>query len=306
MSSNAAVDARGLAKAYRNNGPPAVADLTLAIEPGTVFGFLGPNGAGKTTVLKMLLGLTRPSSGEAYLFGRSIGHPKARERVGYLPELFGYPSWLTPREVLRFHASLAGVESNSRAEEIERVLQLVGIAARGNDRTGTFSKGMQQRLGLAVALLGRPRLIFLDEPTSALDPVGRVDVRDIVRGLRDASTTIFINSHLLTEVEQLCDRVAFFKQGRVVTEGSIDSIVGASQGVRIRFAGSANGAASQALQPFGEVSILDDIIEIVGAGPDCVPEIVARLVATGTRIREVTPLARTLEQRFLEIMDERC
>jgi ABC-2 type transport system ATP-binding protein len=305
-SNKTAIDSRQLTKAYRSNDPPAVADLTLTIEPGCVFGFLGPNGAGKTTVLKMLLGLARPSSGEALLFGRSIRDPHARDRVGYLPELFRYPPWLTPREVLEYHAALAGVPRADRTIEIERVVSLVGLATRAGDRTGTFSKGMQQRLGLAIALLGHPRLVFLDEPTSALDPLGRVDVRDIVRGLRDESTTVFINSHLLTEVEQLCDRVAFFRKGRIVADGSIDAIVGSSQGVRIKLDAQANGVATGALCRFGKARMDGDTIALSEISPERIPDAVAALVACGLRVREVTPLSRTLEQRFLELMDEKC
>ncbi|HEY1429750.1 MAG TPA: ABC transporter ATP-binding protein, partial [Candidatus Tumulicola sp.] len=293
-------------KAYRRTAPLAVAGLTLSIEPGCVFGFLGPNGAGKSSVLKMLLGLTKPSSGEAFLFGRPIECPQARERVGYLPELFRYPAWLTPREVLAFHTLLAGVQQNDRRAEIERVLSLVGLAARADDRAGTFSKGMQQRLGLAVALLGRPRLIFLDEPTSALDPVGRVDVREIVRSLRDGGTTVFINSHLLTEVEQLCDRVAFFQKGRIVADGTIDEIVGTSRGLRVRLERAAEPVIAQTLSAFGEVRIDADGVELLGIGPERIPDAVAALIASGARVCEVTPLARTLEDRFLELMDNRC
>jgi ABC-2 type transport system ATP-binding protein len=306
QSSKAAIDSLRLTKAYRSSDPPAVVDLTLTIEPGCVFGFLGPNGAGKTTVLKMLLGLTRPSSGDALLFGRSIDRPRARERVGYLPELFRYPPWLTPREVLGYHAALAGLRRPGRRAEIERVLSLVGLASRAADRTGTFSKGMQQRLGLAVALLGHPRLVFLDEPTSALDPLGRVDVRDIVRGLRDESTTVIINSHLLTEVEQLCDRVAFFRKGRIVADGSIDGIVGSSRGVRIKLDAQANGVATEALRAFGDARIDGDTVALSEIAPARVPDAVAALVARGARIREVIPLSRTLEQRFLELMDDKC
>ncbi|HXM07501.1 MAG TPA: ABC transporter ATP-binding protein [Candidatus Acidoferrum sp.] len=305
-SNKAAIDSLQLTKAYRSNDPPAVADLTLKIEAGCVFGFLGPNGAGKTTVLKMLLGLTRPSSGKALLFGRPIDRPHSRERVGYLPELFRYPPWLTPREVLDYHAALAGVPHAGRMTEIERVLSMVGLASRAADRTGTFSKGMQQRLGLAVALLGHPRLVFLDEPTSALDPLGRVDVRDIVRGLRDESTTVFINSHLLTEVEQLCDRVAFFRKGRIVADGSIDGIVGSSRGVRIKLDTQANGVATNALRAFGQVRIDGDTIALSEITTAQVPDAVAALVARGMRIRAVIPLSRTLEQRFLELMDDKC
>jgi ABC-2 type transport system ATP-binding protein len=301
-SNNAAIDSCQLTKAYRSKGPLAVADLTLQIEPGCIFGFLGPNGAGKSTVLKMLLGLTQPSSGAAFLFGRSIRSVRARLGVGYLPELFRYPPWLSAREVLSFHSALAGVARTDRAGEVERVLALVGLSQRAAERVETFSKGMQQRLGIAVALLGRPRLVFLDEPTSALDPVGRVDVREILRTLRDSGTTVFINSHLLTEVEQICDRVAFFRSGRIVAEGSISDIIGTQAGVRVRI-GAVDAARLQGVvRPFGNAEFAAGTLSLEDVRTEQVPEVVAALAAAGVPVYEVTPFARTLEERFLELM----
>jgi ABC-2 type transport system ATP-binding protein len=301
-SSSAAIAAHLLAKTYGAGKHVAVADLTLEIQPGCVFGFLGPNGAGKTTAIKMLLGLTRPSSGEATLFGTSVASRYARKRVGYLPELFRYPSWSTASEVLAFHCALADVARSDRPAEIERVLSVVGLASRAGERAGTFSKGMQQRLGLAVALLGRPRLIFLDEPTSALDPVGRVDVRDILRALRESETTVFINSHLLTEVEQICDRVAFFRNGRIVSEGTIAAILGSPKGVLIRIDGSAGEREAVALRQFGDAVIARDEIVLAGLAPERIPDVVAALVSAGSRVSEVQPRSRSLEQRFMELM----
>ena len=178
----AAIETAGLRKAY--GATLALDGLDLRVDRGEVFGFLGPNGAGKTTVVKLLLGLTRASGGEGTVLGRPLGDRDARRRIGYLPELFRYQAWLTAVEVLELHATLAGLPAAGRKTEIERVLELAGIASRSRDRTGGFSKGMQQRLGLAVALLGDPELVILDEPTSALDPVGRDDVRTIIREAR--------------------------------------------------------------------------------------------------------------------------
>jgi ABC-2 type transport system ATP-binding protein len=305
-SSDAAIDSSSLTKAYARNGPLAVADLTLRVDAGCVFGFLGPNGAGKTTVLKMLLGLTAPSSGRASLFGTPIGTPSSRRRVGYLPELFRYSGWLNARETLAFHASLAGVARAARDAEIERTIALVGLSHVGNRRVGAFSKGMQQRLGLGVALLGNPRLVFLDEPASALDPVGRSDVRDIVRALRDAGTTIFINSHLLTEVERICDRVAFFRNGSVIAQGSIADVVRAPGGESIRTDDADDAIVVRALRPFGKADFVSGEIRLKELDADRVPDVVAALVSAGVRIREVRSTTYSLEERFLELMSPAC
>ena len=190
----------------------ALHDLTLAVQPGEVFGFLGPNGAGKTTAMKILLGLVRPTGGEALVFGRSPAEPAARRRVGYLPEHFRFQEWATGAELLDFHGRLAGLGGSELAGRIPELLERVGLAGRGGERVRRYSKGMTQRLGLALALLARPDLVLLDEPTSALDPVGRREVRELVRELAAGGVTVFLNSHLLTEVEAVCDRVAIVTQ----------------------------------------------------------------------------------------------
>src|ERR1700716_1319317 len=176
----------------------ALAGLSMTVPRGEVFGFLGPNGAGKTTSVKLLLGLIAPTSGEGSVLGRPIGDLNTRRRIGYLPELFRYQHWLSAREVLAVHCERAPLPRSSWNDEITSALEPVGLTDRANDRVGTFSKGMQQRLGLAAALLREPELVFLDEPTSALDPVGRHDVREIIRGLAARGTAVFLNSHLLS------------------------------------------------------------------------------------------------------------
>src|SRR5919202_5916946 len=240
-----------LAKRYRT--VTALAGLTMTVPRGGGFGFLGPNGAGKTTAVKLLVGLTRPTSGEGLVLGAPLGDLRARRRIGYLPELFRYQDWLSAREVLRLHCALAGIPHERRAREIGEALATVGLATRANDRVGTFSKGMQQRLGLGVALLGRPELVLLDEPTSALDPVGRHDVREIIRELKQRGTTVFLNSHLLSEVEQVCDRVAVVDHGRVIATGPLAELVGKDSTVRLRVTGlTAEG--TQALGGFGSLT----------------------------------------------------
>ncbi len=230
-----AIHAVGLTKRYGHI--EALAGLSMSVPRGEIFGFLGPNGAGKTTAVKLLLGLASPTAGEAWLLGEPIGHAPARRRVGYLPELFRYPAWLSPIEVLRFHCRLIAIPRPERDEQIELVLTTVGLGDRARDRVGTFSKGMQQRLGLAVAMLGSPEIVFLDEPTSALDPVGRHDVRDVIRALRHRGTAVFLNSHLLSEVEQVCDRVAVVDHGRVIASGTLDELLGGGVAVRLRVSG---------------------------------------------------------------------
>jgi ABC-2 type transport system ATP-binding protein len=295
-----AVHTSGLTKHYGRI--EALAGLSMSVPRGEVFGFLGPNGAGKTTAVKLLLGLSAPTAGGGWLLGEPIGTPASRRRVGYLPELFRYPAWLSPAEVLAFHCRLTGVPRASRTAEIEQRLAEVGLGDRVRDRIGTFSKGMQQRLGLAVAMLGSPQLVFLDEPTSALDPVGRHDVREVIRALRSAGTSVFLNSHLLSEVEQVCDRVAVIDHGRVVASGTLDDILGGGVAVRLHVTGLAGMAAL--LRRWGDVTVEGDWVTVRGVDSDAVADIVAALVARGGRVRAVEPQRVSLEDRFLQLLQD--
>ena len=280
----------------------ALAGLTMTVPRGEVFGFLGPNGAGKTTAVKLLLGLLAPSSGDGWLLGRRIGDLDTRRRIGYLPELFRYQAWLSAAEVLALHCELAPLPRSSWKDEIATVLETVGLADRAQDRVGTFSKGMQQRLGLGAALLGEPELVFLDEPTSALDPVGRHDVREIIRGLAARGTAVFLNSHLLSEVEQVCDRVAVVDHGRVIAEGSMDELLGGTA-VRVRVAGLAQADKNKLLS-FGTIDDEGDQLTFNKLDVERVPELVAAIVAMGGRVYEVSPRHQTLEDRFLELLED--
>jgi len=223
-------------------------------------------------------------------------------RVGYLPELFRYQSWLTAREVLALHCELAGIDRAAWQREIEDALAIVALADRGSGRIGTYSKGMQQRLGLGVALLGAPDLVVLDEPTSALDPVGRHDVREIIRGLGERGTTVFLNSHLLTEVEQVCHRVAIVDRGRVVAEGTLDELLGGDT-VRIRVT-DLDRAAKTGLSRFGQLDDEGDWLVIRGIDTDRVPELVADMVRLGGRVHAVEPRHESLEDRFLRLLGQ--
>jgi ABC-2 type transport system ATP-binding protein len=280
----------------------ALAGLSMTVPRGEVFGFLGPNGAGKTTSVKLLLGLLKPTSGQAELLGRPIGDLQTRRRIGYLPELFRYQGWLTAREVLGLHCELAPLPRSSWKDEITTALDTVGLNERADDRVSTYSKGMQQRLGLAAALLGEPELVFLDEPTSALDPVGRHDVREVIRGLASRGTAVFLNSHLLSEVEQVCDRVAVVDHGRVIASGTMSDLLSGTA-VKVRVSGIGD-ADKNRLSGFGPIDDEGDQLTFTSLKPDHVPDLVSTLVALGGRIYEVAPRQQTLEDRFLELLEE--
>lgn len=274
----------------------------MTVPRGEVFGFLGPNGAGKTTAVKLLVGLTRPTSGEAWVLGAPVGNREARRHVGYLPELFRYQDWLSAREVLQLHCDLASIPHNRHKAEIDHALETVGLTQRAGDRVGTFSKGMQQRLGLGVSLLGQPELIFLDEPTSALDPVGRHDVREIVRNLKRRNTTVFLNSHLLSEVEQICDRVAIVNRGRVIAIGPMAEILGVTNSVRMRITGL-NSAAEDTLRRYGHIDIEENWYTIYGIDAETVPILVNEAVRLGGQVYAVESRHLSLEDRFLQLLE---
>jgi len=293
-----AIEVTDLRKRY---GPvEALAGLTMTVGRGEVFGFLGPNGAGKTTTVKLLLGLARPTAGSGKVLGAPLGDLKTRRKVGYLPELFRYQPWLQAREVLTLHGELMGLPRGRRRAAADEALQLVGLSDRAGDTVGRFSKGMQQRLGLGTALLGEPALVVLDEPTSALDPVGRVDVRGIVRAAADRGAAVFLNSHLLSEVEQVCDRVAIIDHGRVVASGELDAVLGHAE-TQVRLSGIDAGDLP-ALERFGQPTLEGDLLSIRPMDEADVPDLVAQLVSMGAKIHEVRAGRSSLEQRFLELV----
>jgi ABC-2 type transport system ATP-binding protein len=296
-----AVWCSGLRKRYGRQ--LAVADVSLEVGRGEIVGLLGPNGAGKTSVIKMLLGLVHPDAGEVLLLGQPAADPAARARVGYLPELFRYQPWLSPAEVLALHVRLSGIDVSARQQR--DCLSLVGLADRAGDRVGGFSKGMQQRLGLAVALVAGPELAVLDEPTSALDPLGRADVRDIVLELRSRGVAVLLNSHLIGEVERVCDRVVILDRGQVAASGTLAELLG-SRELRLQLTDlspaaharlTATGKAEQEGEWFTVALPVDDV-------GTAVPDLVADLVALGARVHAVEPGRISLEERLLGILRE--
>jgi ABC-2 type transport system ATP-binding protein len=282
----------------------AVHSLSMTVKRGEVFGFLGPNGAGKTTVVKLLLGLVRPTGGEALVLGAPLGDRETRRHIGYLPELFRYQALLTAREVLRLHCRLLALPRAAWEEEEHRALETVGLLERRDDRVGTFSKGMQQRLGLGVALLGSPALVVLDEPTSALDPIGRHDVREIIRGLRERGSTVFLNTHLLEEAEHVCDRVAVIDRGKAIATGSLDELLRGHARLRLKVAGLGENWWS-ALGRFGRWQRQDEWLVVDGVDPSRTADLVRELVALGGQVQAVIPDHQSLEARFIELLSER-
>ena len=218
------VSVKDLRKRYRARDPWAVDGVTFELDAGQVFGLLGPNGAGKTSVVKMIAGLIRPSSGAISVFGAQPGDPNARVDLGFAPEDPDFPKYLRAREVLEYFASLLGLDESERKRRIPETLSFAGLEGERR-QVRQFSKGMKQRLGIAQAILGRPKLLILDEPTADLDPLGRRDVRALIESLRHSGVAILLNSHLLSEVERVCDTVAILARGRVLREGAIDEVV---------------------------------------------------------------------------------
>jgi ABC-2 type transport system ATP-binding protein len=274
------LEARGLTKRY-GSGVVALDGVDLEVGEGELVGLLGPNGAGKSTLVKICCGLVRPSGGSATVVGAPAGSPAARAALGYLAELFRFPGWASPDEVLELHQRLSG--SDGGAHERGELLELVGLADARGRSVEAMSKGMQQRLGLAQALIGRPALLLLDEPTSALDPVGRRLVREVLLELKRRGQSVLLNSHLLSEVELVCDRVLIINRGGVVTRGRPDDLA-RPRGVEVETAGGTR------------------LFE--GAGRDDAPRIVSELVAAGESVYEVRVLRSTLEDVYVQAVSE--
>ena len=305
MSTTYTIETSQLRKEY--NRKVAVAALDLQVGQGEVFGFLGPNGAGKTTSIKMLLGLAKPTSGGARLLGRPIGDPQSRSRVGFLPEHFRFHDWLNGAEFLDLHARLYGLGESDRQQRIPALLKRVGLEEHAAKKLRGYSKGMLQRIGLAQALLHRPAVVFLDEPTSGLDPIGRILVRDIIRELREEATTVFLNSHLLSEVEITCDRVVFIKHGTVIKAITLKEIEQGATQVQIRV-GALSAARDRAelergLLQFGaDVRIDTDHIHVTVANQQTLPELARWLIGQGLDLYELKPERISLEEMFLQIV----
>jgi len=306
------IETAGLRKFYGSK--IAVDDLTLQVPRGEVFGFLGPNGAGKSTSVKMLLGLVAPSGGQACVLGRPPSDPASMARVGFLPEHFRFHEWLQAAELLDMHGRLYGMDAATRGRRIPELLEQVGLTEHARRPIAGFSKGMLQRIGLAQALLSDPELVFLDEPTSALDPFGRMLVRGIIHDLKARGTTVFLNSHLLGEVEATCDRVSFIKAGRVLRTLALAEIAEGQIHVELRvdaITPALLAALEQTIKDHGTLAANNHApgdnsalatCEITLADETLLPLIAERTLASGARLYALTPRRISLEQLFLEVV----
>jgi len=309
----AAISVSDLSKTYRtglfgSSGVRALDDVSLEVQPGAIFGLLGPNGAGKTTLVKILLGLVHSSTGRAHLFGAPADRPEARQRVGYLPETHRFPGFLTAEQTLQVYGRLADVPSPPRADRISSLLARVGLEARRDTKVKTFSKGMLQRLGIAHALLNDPDLLFLDEPTSGVDPVGRRDIRDLVLELRDRGTTVFLNSHLLSEVEKVCSRIAILRDGAVVRTGTIEELTAVE-----RVYDLVSTPIPEALQndlplrPAADDGPSDPALRQYRVRAEDRTDLNAlldRLRSTDVEVESLVPLRRSLEDYFIDVVND--
>jgi ABC-2 type transport system ATP-binding protein len=295
------IETNELTKKYGNK--TACDSINLSVQEGHVYGFLGRNGAGKSTCIKMLTGLVHPTSGSGTVLGKSLGNVSAREKMGYLPELFRYQEWMTGLDLLNFHSQL--IKLKNKDDQIKRVLRLVGLEGQEKYKVGSFSKGMQQRVGLACALLPNPKLLFLDEPTSALDPIGRKDVRDIIVALKNEGTTVFLNSHLLSEVEAVCDYVTFINKGTVVKSAPIEELLSNQIKLTIKADGVHDDLSVKIKNEFSTFQRVEDgNFTVLLKNRDEIPLIASTLVSNGATLFELTPHRETLESVFLNIVGD--
>ncbi|HZT36322.1 MAG TPA: ABC transporter ATP-binding protein [Bryobacteraceae bacterium] len=306
MQSEQAIVASNLTKVYRSRWTGrevrAIDGVSLAVPRGAAYGLLGPNGAGKTTFVKCLLSAVHPTAGAAYVFGRNTADPAARQPIGYLPENHRFPTYFTGEGLLDFYAALSGLPAAERKRRIPRLLDLVGLEQWGRVRIGKYSKGMLQRLGLAQALIHSPQLLVLDEPTDGVDPVGRRHIRDILRQLESQGVTIFINSHLLAEVELFCDEVAILRKGKLVLTGAVRELV-AGKGYRLTASGVTERLYDELRARAAAAASRDGYVDFQFTTRQQVNAAVDALRAEDCEIEAIVPTASTLEEVFVQAVE---
>jgi ABC-2 type transport system ATP-binding protein len=283
----------------------ALSELSLSVEEGTIFGLLGPNGAGKTTLVKLLLGITFPTNGSAKILEDDISNYKIKSKVGYLPENHKYPSYLTAKNVLDFFGKLSGVEFNNLSKRIDELLELVKLTKWKNAKVKTFSKGMMQRLGLAQALINDPKLIFLDEPTDGIDPIGRKEIRDILLQLKGKSKTIFLNSHILSEVELITDRVGILNKGKLIKEGTVSELTARKEEYLISMEGNSVETIFTRFNAdliFGKVK--DGTYNIKVSNSKELNLLIDHLRNSKVLIKEIVQQKNTLEEMFISLIKQ--
>jgi ABC-2 type transport system ATP-binding protein len=303
MVTDYAIETVNLEKVYRSRfrgrSVRAVAGLTLRVPAGVKYGLLGPNGAGKTTFVKMLLSSVHPTSGTAAIFGKDARNPEARRPVGYLPENHRFPTYLTGCGMLDFYGALSGMSGADRRKSIPELLGLVGLNGWGDVRIKKYSKGMLQRLGLAQALIHRPRLLILDEPTDGVDPVGRREIREILDRLTGTGVTVFINSHLLSEVESFCEYVAILRKGELAVEGKIANLLAAG-GYRVAASGVSEAVLKEIRLLGAAISSAAEGISVLARTRDDANTVIDCIRAGGGFVESMSSASSSLEDLFME------
>lgn len=306
-TSELAIEAEGLTKVFRSfwrrTEVRAVDDVSLSVRRGAMFGLLGPNGAGKTTFVKMLLSAVHPTAGRTRVFGRDSSHPAARRPIGYLPENHRFPTYFTGKGMLEFYGSLAGVDSAAMRTRIPELMDLVGLEQRwASVRVGKYSKGMLQRLGLAQALLNSPSLLVLDEPTDGVDPVGRVHIRQILKRLEEQGVTIFLNSHMLPEVEATCTEVAILRRGQVALSGHVRELT-AGKGYKLTAATVPEALVTELSRAASSYSVCNGFAEFQFPSREVINHAVDCLRANHCEIEAIVPTTSTLEDVFVKALE---
>lgn len=295
------IETENLTKYYGNK--IGCANVTISAGRGQVFGLLGPNGAGKSTFIKMMTGLLYPTDGTAYILGEPVGSLEAKRKTGYLPENFKYQEWMTGADLLSFHAALYKMNRTEAALRINEVLDLVKMKGQEKFKVGTYSKGMQQRMGLACALLNNPQLLFLDEPTSALDPIGRKDVREVIGKLKEQGKTVLLNSHLLSEVEMVCDSAAIINKGSIIVQGPMERILAGKLTLEIHADDIGEGTMNKLRELDSKLSVLNGRIKMLIKNREDVAHIARLIVEGGGRLYELTPRGENLESAFISLVE---
>ena len=296
------IDLADVRKTYRGK-VHALRGVKMQVHAGEIFGLLGPNGAGKSTLVKIMMTVVRPTQAEGTLLGRRIGHKETLRRIGYLPEHHRFPQYLTGRQAIELFAGLAGMSRPDRKRRTEEMLDIVRMREWADRRFGTYSKGMQQRVGLAAAMVNDPAVILLDEPTDGVDPLGRREIRDVLVHLRDQKKTVFLNSHLLSELEMVCDRVAIMVQGQVVSQGTLAELTASSRRYEIVVDGPRPAWSSDpgfaAAERDGKTWLA-----ITATEPAQVQPIIDRLRAEGRTIVSIAPVRESLEDLFMRAVTD--
>ncbi len=300
----AVIDLAEASKRYRG-GVDALRGVSLRVPRGGIFGLLGPNGAGKSTLVKILMSIVRPTRCRGTLLGRPVGHKPTLARVGYLPEHARFPEYLKGVEVIRYVAGLAGVPAARSRKVTGELLRMVGMQDWGNHRMGTYSKGMKQRIGLAQALVNDPEIVFLDEPTDGVDPKGRLEMRALLQAMRDEGRTVFINSHLLGELEMICDSVAIMDRGEIVRQGTIAELTEKSQRYELRVRGEVPLELAGKLRDDG-VEIEGERMSVYLRDAVAMQPVIDALRAGGVTIVELREVRQSLEELFMESVGGWC